>query len=132
MEDIKIARSQTMRSKNSIGDSTRTSFTFKPWTNRVRVFISGVSGIGTGTVESYMVPPFVIIYAGPVAAVPDQIIIQQSLYDPIDFGIERFGSLVQGEFTVEVSTDNSPAAATILEMELTLPQGAGQAFAQSP
>lgn len=118
MEDVRIARSQRVRSQGEIGAAAGQVVTFDVYPRRIRVVITGQSIPRTGTTEMFMETPFVKISTDPTFADATKTIVNQSLYDEFVFDAERFGEAVQGPFSIKIDTDSGTVVGAYAEIEL--------------
>ena len=130
MEDVKIARSQRIRSLNQMADGVMTDVTYEAYHRRIRIVVTGTGANLNGTLEKYIEYPVVIISTDPAFTDDAKIIVRQTIVDAFVFDADKYGSILQEGFSVRYSGRDGSYGA-IAEIELVVPPGSDNAFTAS-
>lgn len=121
--DVRINRSQVLRSTQQNSLAGPTTVNYNAWTNRIRLAISTQGQDASGALSNVYVPMQIAIYAGSSSASP--IIYSGDVYGLLNFDYSIYGNLLQGPLTVIMDLGSSGQAWCIAEIELVDPSNAG-------
>lgn len=121
--DIRIARSQTIRSSASQLNGSGNTVQYDTWARRVALIISAQ---GTDRLtDTFYEPMFVQVFTGHNVAATSKLIYSGEVFGKLRIGIEDFGAQIGGHLTVVMDLSGLGSQWCITEMELTDPSGAG-------
>ena len=122
-QDVRIGRSQTLRSAVANPGAGVTPQVYPAWPNRVRLLISAQGSQVTVMAALAYEPMSIGVYAGPDNTYPP--IYVGDVYGLLDLGFERFGSTLQGQISIYMDTESLGTMWCISEYELVDPIGLG-------